>query len=292
MFCSAIIPTVGRDTLSKSVYSVLNQKLADDDYEIIVVNDSGQPLPEMDWRQSSKVTIINTQKRERSTARNTGAAIARGEYLYFLDDDDVMLPGAIQAFYDLASSTEAVWLYGNYQSVDNAGNVIEEFHPAIEGNILPYLVAGEGIPFQVSLLKAEDFYKAGCFDPAMNGCEDRDVGRRLALIGSVMKVNHTIAQIRVGEVSSTTTWSKLPALDRWGREKVLQMTGTLCQLMEGSKYNIFLRGRVSRAYLASSVWNFKQKNLLIALSRFIYAVRVANRYVLSGNFWKGLRHSI
>jgi len=54
-----------------------------DDFEVIIVNDSGQPLPEADWQKSKRVRIINTNRRERSVARNAGAAIARGRYLHF-----------------------------------------------------------------------------------------------------------------------------------------------------------------------------------------------------------------
>src|SRR5512139_2062944 len=109
MFCSVVIPTINRPTLSRSVYSVLNQDFSADDFEIIIVNDTGQPLPDMEWLHSEFVQVITTQKRERSVARNTGAAIARGEYLYFLDDDDIMLPGAMKAFWELSQATDSGW---------------------------------------------------------------------------------------------------------------------------------------------------------------------------------------
>ena len=46
MFSSTVIPTVNRPTLSRAVRSVLQQNFTADDFEVIVVNDSGQPLPE------------------------------------------------------------------------------------------------------------------------------------------------------------------------------------------------------------------------------------------------------
>src|SRR5919108_3058002 len=94
IFCSIIIPTIGRSTLDRSVLSVLDQDFTQADFEVIVVNDSGQPLPEAGWHHSAQVHIINTNRRERSFARNSGAAIARGDYLGFLDDDDWLLQGA------------------------------------------------------------------------------------------------------------------------------------------------------------------------------------------------------
>jgi glycosyltransferase involved in cell wall biosynthesis len=44
MLCSAIIPTVGRSTLSRAVESVLKQGSLGEEFEVIVMNDSGKLL--------------------------------------------------------------------------------------------------------------------------------------------------------------------------------------------------------------------------------------------------------
>ncbi|MGH2524992.1 MAG: glycosyltransferase family A protein, partial [Anaerolineales bacterium] len=98
MFCSVVIPTIGRATLGRSVQSVLAQDCGAAGFEVIVVNDSGRPLPEAAWQRADGVRLITTNRRERSVARNTGAALAKGDYLCFLDDDDWLLPGALEAF--------------------------------------------------------------------------------------------------------------------------------------------------------------------------------------------------
>jgi glycosyltransferase involved in cell wall biosynthesis len=117
MFCSTIIPIIGRTTLSRAVNSVLIQSFTADDFEIIVVNNSGNPLAKADWQTSEKVCILNTNRHERSTARNTGATVAKGTYLHFLDDD-WLLPGALQSFWELAQRDNANWLYGCTQLID------------------------------------------------------------------------------------------------------------------------------------------------------------------------------
>lgn len=135
MFCSTIIPTIGRPTLDRAISSVLEQSFVHDDFEIIIVNDSGSPLPRFAWASGDRVSVLNTNRRERSVARNTGAAVATGKYLHFLDDDDWILPNALNAFWEMDRSHSAKWLYGSYNTVDNDGNIIEEIHPRIEGNI-------------------------------------------------------------------------------------------------------------------------------------------------------------
>jgi hypothetical protein len=291
MFCSTVIPTIGRPTLSRAVYSVLDQTFTADDFEVIVVNDSGQPLPEMDWQYSERVRVIDTNRRERSVARNTGAAIAKGRYLHFLDDDDLLLPGALEAFWALDQSSDAVWLYGSYLSVDNDGNLVNEFHPDVGGNIFALLVAGESIPFQASLLQAKQFFAMGAFDPQITGVEDRDLGRRMALSGDVVGTSAVVAKIRVGQQGSTTDWSILAESDRCGREKALNEQGAFARL-RASANSSYLYGRVSRAYFASMVWNLQRKNIFTAASRVTSGIVFAGWHLLSTEFWRGLRTRI
>lgn len=289
MFCSAVIPTINRDTLSRAVYSVLNQEFSADDFEVIVVNDSGKPLPGLDWQQSEHVRVVTTQKRERSVARNTGAAVAQGDYLYFLDDDDIMLPGALQAFWELAQTTDAAWLFGSYQTVDNDGNVVMEFHPDLSGNIFAIVVAGESIPLQASLIRPKEFYAAGEFDANFTSTQDRDLGRRIALLGSVAKTPCLVTQIRVGEVGSSTIWSNTSEFDRQGREKALNQSGAFTRLWDSAGGKPHDHGRVSRSYLASAVWNLKRKNILRATSRLFSMLAFGAPYTLSPEFWGGMR---
>ena len=291
LFCSTIIPTIGRSTLTRAVSSVLDQAFHAAAYEVIVVNDSGQPLPSMPWQSCERVRVIDTNRRERSVARNTGAAIARGKYLHFLDDDDVLLPNALAAFWSLAQTTDAAWLYGSYQTVDNQGNLVAEFQPGITGNLFALLVAGEAIPFQTSLLETKTFFKAGAFDPTITGVEDRDLGRRSALCGTVAYTPTVVARIRIGEQSSTTNWAILAEDDRWGREKALRDQRAHARL-QASAVSSYWRGRVSRAYWASMVWNWQRRHLLVAASRALSGFAFTGRHAFSAAFWHGLRTKI
>src|SRR5688572_12344723 len=102
MLCSTIIPTIGRSSLQRAVESVLSQSVPGKEFEVLVINDSGSLLPEAKWQRSAMVKIINTNRRERSVARNTGAAAARGTYLHFLDDDDWLTEDAYQHLWALS----------------------------------------------------------------------------------------------------------------------------------------------------------------------------------------------
>jgi glycosyltransferase involved in cell wall biosynthesis len=300
MFSSTVIPTIGRSTLARAVQSVLEQDFDADDFEVIVVNDSGRPLPEEEWQRSDRVRVIETQCRERSVARNTGAAIAKGKYLHFLDDDDILLPGALRAFWELDQQADAIWLYGSYQTVDNDGRIVEEINPHVTGYLFSLFVAGESLPFQVSLLNADHFFAVGGFDssPAILGVEDRDVGRRLSTRGLVTFTPTIVAQIRIGEQGSTTNWGAIAERDRWGREKALKSQDSyihirksipLC-LQHGHPNRAYLAGRVLRAYIASMTWNLQHKNWMVVASRGIAGLTLTGFNVLATDFWRGLRN--
>jgi glycosyltransferase involved in cell wall biosynthesis len=291
IFCSTIIPTINRPTLSRAVKSVLDQSLNHADFDVIVVNDSGHTLPDEDWQHSARVNIINTNRRERSVARNTGAAVANGKYLHFLDDDDILLPGALNAFWSLNLVSEADWLLGGWRTVDDNGKPVEEFNPPLQGNIFALLVAGEGLPFQASLLKTKIFFKAGAFDPKITGVEDRDLGRRLALIGELASTSTITSEIRIGQQGSSTNWEFLAEDDRWGREKALSDPNAFRRLQCSACSN-YWRGRVTRAYVASSAWNLKRKNLFNAANRITAGLAFAGFHSLSPRFWQGLMTKI
>ena len=133
--CSTIIPTIGRTSLSIAVQSVLAQGLGSNDVEIIIVNDSVKPLPNnADWQKLDNITIIDTNKRNRSVARNVGAAASRGRYLHFLDDDDWMMPGAFEALLHVAEGSHADWVHGAFRMVDNSGTTVAKLFPNEAGN--------------------------------------------------------------------------------------------------------------------------------------------------------------
>ena len=145
---SVITPTFRREgLLARCVQSVLSQQVAGAQIEQIVVNDAGEPLVHASWMEDPRVRVLDTFRTERSVARNTGAALARGQWLYFLDDDDYALPGAFQALLTCAEAApDAVHVYGAYRVYHETDQTITTIRPALEGNAFSALVAGEAFP--------------------------------------------------------------------------------------------------------------------------------------------------
>lgn len=118
---SIIIPTYkNRGGLLKSIDSVLKQK-CDTAIEIIVVDDNNPETPERKTTEalmrqyeaiSQVVYIRHPYNKNGAAARNTGIRSSQGEYIAFLDDDDLFLPGKLQKqreYLDMHPEYDAVY---------------------------------------------------------------------------------------------------------------------------------------------------------------------------------------
>jgi glycosyltransferase involved in cell wall biosynthesis len=92
---SVIIPTYGRSALlSEAVASVLAQSFTD--FECIVVDDASPEAPALPDDPRLRL-IVRDDNGGPPAARNTGIAAAVGDYLAFLDDDDLWCPDRLSA---------------------------------------------------------------------------------------------------------------------------------------------------------------------------------------------------
>ncbi|HEV3028487.1 MAG TPA: glycosyltransferase family 2 protein [Planctomycetota bacterium] len=92
---SVIIPTCGRPTLARTLWSVIVKgSLACED-EVIVIGDGPQPAARA-IAEAWKVTYLDTVPTRGfgGHQRNVGMAAAKGSHLLFMDDDDAYRPGA------------------------------------------------------------------------------------------------------------------------------------------------------------------------------------------------------
>lgn len=290
IFCSCIIATVGRETLSRAVESVLSQSLDGDEFEIIAVNDSGKPLPHRAWQASERVQVVHTNRRERSVARNTGASVARGRYLHFLDDDDWIADGAYRRLWELSQHTNAAWLYGMTRLLDRQDDPTILLKHDLNGNQLLAVMAGEWIPLQASLIDRRTFFRIGGFNPLLAGPEDIDLLRRILLKGELAETHHLVAHVIRGDAGSTTDYDRHASMSRRAREDILDANGVF-QRMAASAKDAFWQARLLRIYLTSMIWNLQHRRIFSAFSRAMYALAALLRAfsnLFKGRFWTSL----
>jgi glycosyltransferase involved in cell wall biosynthesis len=277
IYCSIIIPTISRQSLSKAVESVLTQEFPQENIEVIVVNDSGLELPQEAWQASERVQVINTQKRERSFARNAGAAIARGKYLLFLDDDDTLLPNALNSFLKLSEQESANLYYGGYNICFPDGRPKFTYRPDETGNCLIRLLMAEWIPLQASMIEKEAFFHVGGYNPKMVPHEDIDFTLKMAYNHNFAVTNSVIFNYLVDRNTSTTDQSNFFDEFYEMRETILDMPSAFNRIRESAcdqcEKTEYWKGRVSGIYFSSMARNWKHKRRLKAWERAFWGWR-------------------
>src|SRR5215211_9350661 len=93
---SVVIPCYNQaHFLGEAIESVLSQSYRN--FEILVVDDGSTDNTSEVASRYERVRIVRQENRGLSGARNRGLREAKGEYVVFLDADDRLLPGALEA---------------------------------------------------------------------------------------------------------------------------------------------------------------------------------------------------
>lgn len=192
---SVIIPTYNRAaTLRRTVDSALAQ--AYQPIEVIVVDDgSSDSTTEVLDSYGNMIRAIRQENGGPSAARNTGARAAKGEWLAFLDSDDVWLPDKIarQVRIVTSASRPVCCCMCNAAILDDRGDTgMTTFGASgVRGQLgegywpdpAP-LIATRFILFnQVALIRRDSFVRLGGFDPELRLLEDHEFAFRLSLEG-------------------------------------------------------------------------------------------------------------
>ena len=117
MKVSVIIPVFNAEKfLGACLESILNQTLKD--FEVLVVDDcstdSSAAIAESFLEKfGGRLKILRTKKNSGSGAlpRNEGLKFSRGEYIFFMDNDDLLTPAALETLCDLAEKFRAEVVY-------------------------------------------------------------------------------------------------------------------------------------------------------------------------------------
>jgi hypothetical protein len=180
---SVVMPTHERPALlERAARSVLDQ--AGVEVELVVVDDaSADDTPEATARlaEDPRVVVVrNDRSLGPSGARNAGIARARGEFLAFVDDDDSLLPDALDRLVGVLEVDPALGAATPWYRVvhEGSGRTVEFRGPAGYGAEQLLWFNFVGIPFVV--LKRGAFADDIRFDPALPVSEDWDVWVRCA----------------------------------------------------------------------------------------------------------------
>ncbi|MSP11787.1 MAG: glycosyltransferase [Chloroflexi bacterium] len=209
---SVIIPVYNSSRfIAQTIESVLAQTYTD--YEIIVVDDgSTDDIHQCLMPYLDKIKYIYQKNQERSVARNRGVTASSGEYLVFLDGDDLLLPHKLAKQSAILDHYPNVGLVaGGYQYINENNTILREirawlYNPSLD---LESILFRSLTVIHAVLLRRSWFDKVGGFDPQFSGPEDMDLWYRLSLAGCPMVWERSIVcQYRIHSSNSTINVKK------------------------------------------------------------------------------------
>jgi glycosyltransferase involved in cell wall biosynthesis len=219
---SVIIPTADRPgPLHRALRSLARQVFRD--FEVIVVRDGGRPARSVvdSWSSDLRVTLLDVNPRQGvSHARNVGLARAAGEYVAFLDDDDIYLPQHLQAAHRVLAGSCADAVYGGALVSPRWIEAVPRSATALPRKDYPfdhcYLMVANYI--HTGSVVTRNFASSTVrFDEEMSHCEDwdmwlalrRDLRYRFAFLGQCTCVYHQVPRA-AGVVSAAYLTSPTP----------------------------------------------------------------------------------
>jgi glycosyltransferase involved in cell wall biosynthesis len=181
---SVIIPAYNAEkTIKETIESVLNQTFSD--FELIVINDGSQDstLDIVSSISDPRIKVFSYSNSGPQKSRNRGIAIATGDYLAFLDSDDLWTPDKLEAqLKALQENPEAAVAYSWTDYIDEFGAFLYSGSHATEtGDVYAKLLVENFLENGSNpLICRNALTKMGGFDESLSASQDWDLYLRLA----------------------------------------------------------------------------------------------------------------
>jgi glycosyltransferase involved in cell wall biosynthesis len=181
---SVVIPVFnGEKTIKETIESVLNQTFRD--FKLIVINDGSQDstLQIVDSIKDHRLQVFSYSNAGLSASRNRGIYHAVGEYISFIDADDLWTPDKLEAqFKALQANPHAGVAYSWTDYIDESSQFFRQgAHFNFTGNIYAKLLVTNLLENGSNpLIRTQAFTEVGGFDESLSAAEDWDMWLRLA----------------------------------------------------------------------------------------------------------------
>jgi glycosyltransferase involved in cell wall biosynthesis len=267
-----------------AIDSVLAQTCSDN--EIIVINDGSPDTEELEKRLAAYahlITYIRQPNQGAGAARNAGIRAARGEFIAFLDGDDVWLPEFLSAQINLINSDDGYDLvYADAanitgSSVSRLTNM--DFNPSVGLVTAESLITAQcNVVTSSVVARRKLIVEVGLFDEDFPNSQDFDLWLRLAKDGARMNYQKKVLvhrRVYQGSLASD------PFKSLGGEIKVLEKTEQRSDLTSAERAAVLRTLNLRRATV--EVLKGKQRLSAGDFESALMAFRIANRHLQS---WK------
>ena len=187
---SIIIPTFnGLPWLEEAINSIINQTY--DYYEIIIIDDGSNDDTRSFVKNNyyEKVKYFYQNNEGLSSARNFGLKVAKGDYIQFLDSDDILLPEKISnhvKFLDENIDIDIVYSHCLLFEQNKLNQTKDWPNKDLykNGNLFLSLLKKSYILPHMPLSRKNSLLKSGTFDTNLTSCIDYDYWLKVARSGA------------------------------------------------------------------------------------------------------------
>ncbi|KOP27852.1 glycosyl transferase family A [Hapalosiphon sp. MRB220] len=204
---SVIIPAYNAMTyLPETLESVFRQTFTD--FEVLIIND-GSSDNIVQWVSEltdSRLQLISQANQGVSAARNTGIAHAQGEYIAFLDADDLWEPTKLEKQVHCLDNDSTVGLAHTWTLlIDREGHQTGKLLiTQLEGDVWTQIVQKNTVVTSSVMIRATCLKTVGEFDRELNYCEDNDLWIRFASGYVFAVVRESLTRYRLHDSSLST----------------------------------------------------------------------------------------
>jgi glycosyltransferase involved in cell wall biosynthesis len=195
---SIVITTYNRAyCISDAIQSALDQTLPVAEVLIIDDGSTDNTAEVVESFHSDKLRYVKKENGGLADARNRGVAEAAGDFIIWLDDDDLLLPYMHEVYIATLSKDPNIDIvYGDYRFVDADGKILYDLeHDEFYQNNAFYisrLLMGLRVPHGGSMFHKSVYEKYGLYDPSFDSVDDYDLFIRIARHVSLKHVDSIV----------------------------------------------------------------------------------------------------
>lgn len=210
---SVIIPTYNSTKyIGEAINSVLRQTITN--YEIIVVDDgSTDNTKEIIDNNFPQVRYFYIPHQGVSRARNYGIERARGEFIAFLDADDLWLPEKLEKQIGVFNSDQELMLvFTEHRFFDSNGireATFSKKERLMKGDVVKNIFLYSHVALPTVMVRKNVFQEIGYFDENLNVAEDDNLWIRIALKFRIQLLDEVLVHCRMTENSLSRTTSNV-----------------------------------------------------------------------------------
>jgi len=214
-----LMPTYnGRKYIKNAIKSVINQTYRN--WNLVVVNDGGEDVADIiDEFHDSRIKYIVAEHKGKAHALNIGIENSNGEFIGYLDDDDILYPIHLEVLVKAALEDNKDFVYSDWYEVsldENNKEIGREFQYRLD--VAPWMLIPQNyINHKCILHNRSLFKKAGLYDEALDILIDWDMIRRLFFISPAYHV-WSVTSERIVYYKQNMVENRITGL--WQREPV------------------------------------------------------------------------